>query len=325
MKAKLNLKSELFISVISPIYNEEKNIPLLYASIKDALDIPMLRWELILINDGSKDSSQEVIENIAQQDKRVKAICFRRNFGQTSAMMAGIDFSQGEVIVPIDADMQNDPHDIPSLLQKLEEGYDLCSGWRKDRKDNSLKRNLPSKIANKLISAVSGVHLHDYGCSLKAYKKDIVKSVRLYGEMHRFIPIYASWLGAKITEIPVSHNVRAFGKSNYGINRTIKVLLDLMVLQFLEKLSQKPIYLFGGVAILNFFFSMIFSLLMIYLKVIDGVSFSRTPLPIMFTLTTVVGVMFLLMGLMAEIQMRTWYESQGSKPYQIKTTLNIES
>jgi glycosyltransferase involved in cell wall biosynthesis len=239
-------------------------------------------------------------------------------------MMAGIDFSSGDVLVPMDGDLQNDPRDIPLLLAKLEEGYDVCSGWRKDRKDHALRRDLPSRIANLLISAISGVHLHDYGCSLKAYKKEVIKGVKLYGEMHRFIPIYASWEGARVTEVPVSHHRRIHGRSNYGIERTVKVLLDLIVVKFFSKYAQKPIYVFGSFGILNLILAVCAAVASLYYKFFGSKSFIATPLPLLFVMCTVTGIMCILMGLMAEILIRTYHESQHKPVYLVLESRNFE-
>lgn len=255
-------KTSLDVSVIAPVYNEEKSVGTLFTLVRQALELEGVRWELILVDDGSRDDSPAVLDALAASDARVKVVHFRRNYGQTAAMMAGIDFASGDVIIPIDADLQNDPADIPKLLAKLREGFDVCSGWRKARKDDSLRRNFPSRMANLLISKVSGVRLHDYGCSLKAYRKEVVKGVKLYGEMHRFIPIYASWHGARVTEIPVNHNPRVHGKSNYGLERVFKVLLDLLVVKFLYRYAQKPIYVFGGIGLASMALSGLFGALL---------------------------------------------------------------
>jgi len=251
-------------------------------------------------------------------------IHFRRNYGQTAAMMAGIDYASGDVIIPIDADLQNDPEDIPKLLAKLDEGYDVCSGWRQNRKDNALRRNLPSRIANWIISKISGVHLHDYGCSLKAYNKDIIKEIKLYGEMHRFIPIYASWYGAKVTEIPVAHYPRKFGQSKYGLERVVKVMLDLAVVKFLDRYAQKPMYVFGGIGMLSLLLSGLAAVWALYLKFFDNTSLVQTPLPLMFVFTALTGVICLLMGLLAELVMRTYHESQKKDVYLVKATRNFK-
>jgi glycosyltransferase involved in cell wall biosynthesis len=316
-------KTSFDVSVISPVYNEDKSIATLYALIRQVLELEGLRWELVLVDDGSTDDSPAVLDTLAATDARVKVVHFRRNYGQTAAMMAGIDFASGDIIIPIDADLQNDPADIPRLLAKLREGFDVCSGWRKARKDESLRRNFPSRIANMLISRVSGVTLHDYGCSLKAYRKEVVKGVKLYGEMHRFIPIYASWHGARVTEIPVNHNPRVHGKSNYGLERVFKVLLDLLVVKFLHRYAQKPIYVFGGIGLASMVLSGLLAFYAIYLKIFEDLSFSRTPLPLLVVFTAMTGVVCILMGLLAEILMRTWHESQDKPVYEVRETKNI--
>jgi glycosyltransferase involved in cell wall biosynthesis len=281
-------------------------------------------FEIICVNDGSRDSTGNIIDELADRDKRVKGVHFTRNFGQTAAMMAGFEFAEGEIVVPMDADLQNDPKDIPKLLAHLDQGFDLCSGWRKARKDNLWKKRIVSKIANKLISKISGVKLKDYGCTLKAYRKSVIKGVRLYGEMHRFIPIYASWEGAKITEVAVNHLPRIHGKSSYGLERTFKVLLDLIVIVFLDNWAVKPIYLFGGFGFFNFVVSAVAFSYATYLKLTEGISFIQTPLPLLSTMTIMMGTMCILMGLLAEMIMRTYYETQQKKSYLIKSTRNIE-
>ena len=311
------------VSVIAPVYNENESVATLYDLIRQTLDAEGLCWELILVNDGSTDASPATLDGLAANDPRVKVVHFRRNYGQTAAMMAGIDFASGEIIIAIDADLQNDPADIPRLLAKLREGFDVCSGWRKARKDDSLRRNLPSRVANRIISRVSGVRLHDYGCSLKAYRKEVVKGVRLYGEMHRFIPIYASWHGARVTEIPVNHNPRVHGKSNYGLERIFKVMLDLLVVKFLYRYAQKPIYVFGGIGLASMALSGLLAGYAIYLKIFEGQSFIRTPLPLLVVFTAMTGIVCILMGLLAEILMRTWHESQNKTVYEVRDTKNI--
>jgi glycosyltransferase involved in cell wall biosynthesis len=313
----------LDVSVIAPVYNERESIKTLFDLIRQTLDGERLSWELVLVNDGSSDGSPEVLDALAATDARVKVVHFKRNYGQTAAMMAGIDFASGEIIVAIDADLQNDPADIPKLLAKLREGFDVCSGWRKERKDQALRRNLPSRIANRIISRVSGVRLHDYGCSLKAYRKEVVKGVRLYGEMHRFIPIYASWHGARVTEIPVNHSPRVHGKSNYGLERIFKVLLDLLVVKFLFRYAQKPIYVFGGIGLASIVLSGLLAAYAIYLKIFEGQSFIRTPIPLLVVFTAMTGIVCILMGLLAEILMRTWHESQNKTVYEVRGTKNI--
>jgi glycosyltransferase involved in cell wall biosynthesis len=312
------------LTVCVPIYNEVENLGLLYEKVNAVLTKLNREWEIILINDGSTDGSAEILNQLAEKEARIKVIHFRRNYGQTAAMMAGIDYANGDIIIPMDADLQNDPEDIPHLIAKLDEGFDVCSGWRKNRKDNALRRNLPSRIANWMISKISGVKLHDYGCSLKAYNKDVVKGIKLYGEMHRFIPIYASWHGAKVTEIPVAHHPRMFGQSKYGLERVIKVVLDLAVVKFLDRYAQKPMYIFGGVGMLSLLLSGLVAAWALYLKFFDNTSLVQTPLPLMFTFTALTGVICLLMGLLAELVMRTYHESQEKDVYLIKETRNFK-
>lgn len=313
----------LKISVIVPIYNEAESIRHLYEQLFAVLQQLELDFEVLAVNDGSSDSSGTILAEISEREPRLKVIEFRRNAGQTAAMMAGIDYSTGTIIIPIDADLQNDPTDIPRLLEKLREGYDVVSGWRKNRQDDAIRRNLVSRVANRLISWMSGVSLHDYGCTLKAYRKEVLLGMRLYGEMHRFVPIYASWMGAKVVEIPVNHHARRFGSSKYGLNRVVKVLLDLMVIKFFSSYLVKPIYIFGGVS-LAFFVAALFTLTwMISLKFFFGISMILTPLPILSAMLFMLSIVTLLMGLIAEILVRTYFESQGRLPYSVRETKNI--
>ena len=311
------------LSVIIPIFNELNNIEPLAEQIKTVLNDIAEEYEIIFIDDGSSDGSDTKLDELSDADKRIKVIHFRKNFGQTAAIMAGIDASSGSIIITMDGDLQNDPKDIKNLLSKLNEGYDVCSGWRKDRKDNHLKRNLPSRLANWLISKVSGVYLNDYGCTLKAYKRHVIENVKLYGEMHRFIPIYAVWQGATITELPVRHHPRIYGKSKYGPERVIKVILDLLVIKFLEKYAKNPIYIFGGAGILFFLSSFFFFCLMIYYKIAGLKDFIQTPLPQLITLLGLMGFMSILMGFIAEILMRTYHESQNKSIYLVKYKRNL--
>ena len=238
------------LSLVIPIYNEEESLPLLFDAIHNALDSLPRTWEVILVDDGSRDKSLDVLRDLAKKDpKHIRVVAFRRNFGQTAAIAAGIDHAKGEIIVLLDADLQNDPADIPMMLDKLDEGYDVVSGWRVNRQDTYITRTLPSNLANGLISRVTGVELHDYGCTLKAYRREVLTGFRLYGEMHRFIPVFAHAVGAKIVEVPVHHHARQFGEAKYGLERTFKVLLDLFTVKFLLSYSSKPIYLFGGTGI----------------------------------------------------------------------------
>jgi glycosyltransferase involved in cell wall biosynthesis len=313
------------LSIIVPVFNEAESLPTLFARLSQVLQAIGRPWELIFINDGSTDGSKPALDQLADQNANVKVIHFKRNFGQTAALMAGIDFARGDILISMDADLQNDPADIPQFLAQLEQGYDVCSGWRKDRKDPALKRTLPSRIANFLISRISGVHLHDYGCSLKAYRKEVIKGVKLYGEMHRFIPIYASWQGAKVTEIPVTHHPRLHGASKYGLERTVKVILDLIVVKFLAQYAQKPIYVFGCVGLVSFLVAFLAAGASLYYKFFGGKSFISTPLPLLFVFTSITGVMCILMGLLAEIVIRTYYESQNKPVYLIAETRNLET
>lgn len=305
------------VSIIVPVYEEEENLHDLFEKLDSVIADSSYRWEVILINDGSKDRSGAIIAEKSEQNSNYVAVQFRRNFGQTAAMQAGFDHASGDVMVPLDADLQNDPSDIPMLLDKLSEGFDVVSGWRKNRKDKKVKRVLLSRIANALISKISGVKLHDYGCSLKAYRKSVMEEVRLYGEMHRFIPIYAAWQGGKITEMPVKHYPRTKGESKYGMERVFKVILDLIVVKFLHGYSQKPMYVFGGFGMFFMSLSVIFGGWAIALKVAGIENFSRTPLPLACMFFGLVGFFSILLGLLAEIIMRTYYESQNKKTYRV--------
>lgn len=313
------------LSVIIPIYNESETVRPLYEKAAEVLEKIGQPWEIIFVNDGSHDGSEESLDAVAAAEPRVKVLHFRRNFGQTAAMMAGFDHARGDVIIPMDGDYQNDPEDIPKMLAKLDEGYDVVSGWRRDRQDNAIKRNLPSIMANKLISFVSGVRLHDFGCSLKAYRRDVIDGVRLYGEMHRFLPIYTSWHGAKITEVVVSHFARRAGKSKYGLERVLKVILDLMVVKFLDRHAQKPMYVFGLIGFIMLAISAVFAIWAVALNLFEGKPFISTPLPLMTTFTFMTGVICVLMGLLAEMITRTFYESQGKRIYLVREARNLDA
>lgn len=307
------------ISVIVPVFNEEGSVALLYEELERVLNNTGQSFEIIYVDDGSTDNSYKILKEIGKKDKSVRVIGFLRNYGQTAAISAGFDYSKGKVIVTIDADLQNDPKDIPKLIKRINDGYDVVSGWRKDRhKESILSRKIPSVLANKLISLILGLELHDFGCTLKAYKSKYVKPLRLYGEMHRFIPAYAMWYGAKITEISISYRPRKFGKSKYNILRTFKVILDLMTVKFLEKFITKPIYMFGTLGFLSFaggFFSVI---ILIYNKLSIGISMIQSPILLLSALFVILGTMFICMGLLAELLVRTYYESQDKKAYIIK-------
>lgn len=326
MDEELSIKERkpVAISIIIPFYNEEENIIPLFTSLYQVLAKLGKSYELIFVDDGSTDATFDRLCDVAKGNPEVKLISFKRNFGQTAAMAAGIDRSSGEILIPMDGDLQNDPNDIPSLLEKLDEGCDVVSGWRKKRQDNALFRILPSFLANKIISLISGVHLHDYGCSLKAYRREVIEDVRLYGEMHRFIPIYAVWHGAKVAEVVVNHLPRRHGKSKYGIERTLKVILDLIVIKFLGQYVQKPIYVFGGAGLVSILGAFAAGLWAIYLKIFRATSFIQTPLPQLCVLLFVLGFNAILLGLLAEITIRTYYEAQNKKTYLIRETRNLE-
>jgi glycosyltransferase involved in cell wall biosynthesis len=310
------------LSLIVPVYNEEENLPLLMEAICNSMQPLNREWEVIFVDDGSSDRSREVLERLVETNpEHVRAVIFRRNFGQTAAIAAGIDHSRGSIIVLLDADLQNDPADIPMLLARLDEGYDLVSGWRKDRQDNKFTRTLPSNIANGLISRVTGVHLHDYGCTLKAYRRDALEGFRLYGEMHRFIPVFAHSVGAKITELPVHHHARKFGKAKYGLERTVKVILDLFTVKFLLDYSHKPMRLFGGAGITLMFFSFIMMLSLFIRKLIEGIPILTSPIFSLGVMFFILGFQSILMGLIAELLTRTYHESQKKPTYTIRQIL----
>jgi len=308
------------LTILLPVFNEVNSLDQLLSRILDLFENELNKFScnIIIIDDGSDDGSTEIIQRYNDDCDNILSIIFNSNYGQTAAISAGIDFAKGDIIIPMDADLQNDPKDIPKLIQKLEEGYDVVSGWRKDRKDKYFSRILPSRIANWVISFISGLSLHDYGCSLKAYNKDILKNVKLYGEMHRFIPIYIFWQGGKVTEIPVSHHSRKYGNSKYGLLRTFSVIADLIFLKYMQKQFSHPIHMFGGFAIFNFGLSILSFLLMSYFKFWGGKSFIQTPLPQLVVLFAMIGILSLFMGFLAEILMRTYYESQDKKSYQIR-------
>lgn len=303
------------LSVVIPAYNEEENVVELHRRLDAALTDTA---EIIFVDDGSRDGTWDRLRELADADPRVRIIRFRRNYGQTAALSAGIDHARGDIIIPMDSDLQNDPADIGRLLQKLDEGNDVVSGWRVDRKD-PFHRRLPSQLANYLISWLSGVRLHDYGCSLKAYRRSALEDVRLYGEMHRFVPIYASWSGARVAEIPVTHHPRTRGKSNYGMERTIKVVLDLIVVKFLANYATKPIYVFGGFGVFSMFLALAVFGLMVYLKVAGIRDFVATPLPLAVVMLGLVACLSILLGLVAELTVRVYYEAQGKRTYSIRT------
>src|SRR5437016_8796379 len=315
------------ISVFLPVLNEEPNLLPLHEKLDRALALLSRSAEIIYVDDGSTDGSLAVLREIAAKDQRVRVIALRRNYGQTPAMAAGIDAARGEVLIPMDADLQNDPADIARLLDKIDEGYDVVAGWRKNRQDKLFTRKIPSMIANRVISWIGGVPLHDYGCSLKAYRRESLADVHLYGEMHRFIPIYASWSGARVAEIPVEHHARTMGKSKYGLSRTIKVVFDLMTIKFMASYQTKPLYVFGWVGLLTLIVSFLCAVLAFLMKFASWphhADFVQTPLPVLTTVMFVLGIQFFLMGLLAEMLVRTYHESQAKPIYAVKERIGFE-
>jgi len=310
------------LSLVIPVYNEAESLPLLMDAICNALQPLEMEWEVVFVDDGSRDRSVDVLKELFEKyPQYVRVVVLRRNFGQTAAIAAGLDHSHGDTIVLLDADLQNDPADIPMLIAKLDEGYDLVSGWRKDRKDNRLTRTIPSNLANGLISWVTGVHLHDYGCTLKAYKRDALQGFRLYGEMHRFIPVFAHSVGARITELPVHHHARQFGEANYGLDRTLKVILDLFTVKFLLDYSHKPMRLFGGAGMILISSSGVLLLYLFLRRILENVAVLGSPLFQLGVMFFILGFQSILMGLIAELLARTYHESQSKTTYTVRTVL----
>lgn len=311
------------ISVVIPVYNEEKNIPALYGELRETLSAMGNPCEIIFVDDGSIDKSRELIKGLARADNRVKAVFFRRNFGQTSAIAAGIDHAQGKYVMTMDADLQNDPRDAALLIKKMDEGYDLVNGWRRKRKEPFLSRRLPSLIANRIISALTGLKLHDYGCTLKMYRRDVLKNVSLYGEMHRFIPVYVYWMGGKIMEIEVNHRERKWGKSKYGINRTLKVIFDLITVKFLlGNSSTSPLYFFGGWGVLLIAAGTVCGFITLAQKVILGLWVHRNPLLLLSVFSFILGTQIIFMGLLAELSVRIYYETTRRTIYVVEEKVN---
>jgi len=312
------------ISLVVPVYNEEDNLIPLYERVVEILDPAGLQFELILVDDGSIDRSLDRLRELVDRDSRVLAVELRRNFGQTAAMAAGIDEARGDYVITLDADLQNDPADIPEMLHRAREGYDIVSGWRKNRRDDYMSRTLPSKIANRLISTITGTALHDYGCTLKVYRKEALEGLHLYGEMHRFLPALVARRGAKIVEMPVGHHPRLHGESKYGLGRTFKVLLDLLTVKFLTSYSTKPIYVFGGFGLLLCLAGCFTAGVMVYAKLVHGVSMILTPLPNLSAMLVILGVQSLMLGLLAELVIRTYHESQNKKIYAVRSLFRQE-
>jgi len=330
LKSSINANSTIFkvialdVSVVIPLLNEEKNIPILYEELTDTLGKIDVSYELIFVDDGSSDTSLEVLEDLHKQDQKVCIISLRRNFGQTAAMSAGFDHASGEIIITMDADLQNDPSDIPMLLNSIQAGADLVTGWRFDRKDPFFSRKLPSKIANKIISFSTGVQLHDYGCTLKAFKREVIKSIKLYGEMHRFIPAIASAMGVTISEVKVNHRARRYGTSKYGISRTLRVILDLITVKFLLDYATRPIHVFGSIGFLSGVVGSGLAFILVFQRQIYGIPLSNRPLLLLAILLIFIGVQFITIGLIAEMLARTYHESQNKPTYYIRKIISPE-
>jgi len=312
------------VSIVIPVYNEEETLPHLYQAIKEAMAGFTRSWEVLLVDDGSKDCSFCALERIFEQDPdHFRILGLRRNFGQTAAIAAGIDHALGEIIVLMDADLQNDPADIPLLIAKIDEGYDVVSGWRFHRKDTFITRTLPSLLANKLISSVTGVHLHDYGCTLKAYRREVITGFKLYGEMHRFIPVYADAVGAKLIELKVQHHPRKYGKAKYGLERTLKVVLDLFTVKFLSSYANKPIYLFGGTGLVLMISSALVLFFLFFRRILLSISVLESPLFMLSSMFFILGFQSILMGLIAELLVRTYHEAQNKPTYTVRKRMGV--
>lgn len=312
------------ISIVVPVYNEQENVEAVYSAISTALSAMGCSYEIVMVDDGSSDGSYNVLTRLASQDETLKVIRFRRNFGQTAAMSAGFDHAKGDIIIPMDGDLQNDPADIPRLVAKIHEGFDVVSGWRRDRKDTFISRKIPSLLANALISRQTGVHLHDYGCTLKAYRREVLDGINLYGEMHRFVPALASQFGAKVTELPVNHFPRLHGVSKYGISRTLRVILDLMTVKFLMAYSTKPIQLFGKWGVYTILAGVGTGATTLYMKLFEHLSMNRNPLLILTAFLLFMGTQFIVLGLLGELNARTYFESQGKPIYVVKDRINLD-
>ena len=312
------------ISIVVPVYNEQDNVEAVYSAISSALRTTSHSYEIVMVDDGSSDGSYSILSRLAAKDPALKVIRFRRNFGQTAAMSAGFDYAKGGIIIPMDGDLQNDPADIPRMIEKIHEGYDVVSGWRRDRKDTFITRRIPSVLANFLISRMTGVHLHDYGCTLKAYRREVLDGINLYGEMHRFVPALASQFGARVTELPVNHFPRLHGASKYGISRTLRVILDLMTVKFLMAFSTKPIQLFGKWGVYTILAGIASGTMTLYMKIFEHFSMNRNPLLILTEFLLFMGVQFIVLGLLGELNARTYFESQGKPIYVVKDGINLD-
>lgn len=317
-KVSKKTASDIDLSIVIPIYNERESVAKLYEELSKTLSVMSVKYEVLLIDDGSIDGTFNELKKIHEKNKLFKIIRFRKNFGQTSALNAGFNFAEGEVIVTLDADLQNDTRDIPLLLEKINEGYDIVSGWRMNRKDKALTRKFPSMVANKIISKLTGVYLHDYGCTLKAYRKEIIKNVELYGEMHRYIPAIASWMGVSVAEVPVRHHSRKYGKSKYGVSRTIKVILDIMTVKFLLSYSQRPIQIFGVLGLFSTTVGFIMTIYLIIMRIFFSQPLSERPLFILSIFMIFIGIQLITMGLLAEVLMRIHQEVGNKTAYVIR-------
>ncbi len=310
------------ISIVLPVYNEVDNLQPLCGEIATAMRELGRDYEIILVDDGSSDGSRELLATMAEEDKRLKVVLFRRNFGQTPAMMAGFDYASGDIIITLDADRQNDPADIPMLIAKIEQGYDLVSGWRYQRKDGFLLRRLPSMIANRIISYTTDVSLHDYGCSLKAFRSEVAKSLHLYGEMHRFIPAIASWMGVRIAEIKVNHRPRVAGTSKYGISRTFRVILDLIAVKYLLSYSSRPVQFFGSLGLFSGALGTLITFWLVFERLFMAVPLGNRPLLLFAVLLIFIGLQFITVGLLAEMQTRIYHETQDKPVYVVREVIN---
>lgn len=315
-------KESVYLSVVIPVYNEKQNISYLYENLNNILPQIGKKYEVILVDDGSIDGTFKELLKIHEQNNNYKIIRFRKNFGQTPAMSAGFDYANGEVIITLDADLQNDPQDIPVLLEKINEGYDIVSGWRINRQDKTISRKFPSKIANWLIARLTGVKIHDYGCTLKAYTSDVIKNIELFGEMHRYIPAVASWMGINVAEVPVHHHSRKFGKSKYGISRTIRVILDIITIKYLLSYSQKPIQIFGLIGLITGAIGFILTVYLIIMRLFFNMALSSRPLFTLSIFMIFIGVQLITMGILAELIMRTYHASSGKPTYAIREIID---
>lgn len=324
VKAQCTIEDQesVYLSVVIPVYNEKQNISYLYEKLNSVLPGIGRKYEVILIDDGSMDGTFKELLSIHEQNDNYKIIRFRKNFGQTPAMSAGFDYANGEVIITLDADLQNDPKDIPALLEKIDEGYDVVSGWRINRQDKAISRKLPSKIANWLIARLTGIKIHDYGCTLKAYRSDVVKNIELYGEMHRYIPAVASWMGISVAEVPVHHHSRKFGKSKYGISRTIRVILDIIILKYLLSYSQRPIQIFGLMGLITGLIGCIVTIYLIIMRLFFNVPLSSRPLFTLSIFMIFIGLQLITMGILGELIMRTYHEASGKPTYAIREIID---